>query len=110
MHLVLKGFRTLIATPDGQVLVNPTGTPAMAKAGSGDILTGMIGGLLAQFAEEEPARVIAAAVYLHGLAGELAVKDTGELGLLASDLPRYLPAAIDEVKTRDGEGTPFQPL
>ena len=110
VHLVLKGFRTLIATPDGQVLVNSTGTPAMAKAGSGDILTGMIGGFLAQFAEEEPARVIAAAVYLHGLAGELAVKDTGELGLLASDLPRYLPAAIDEVKTRDRGGTQFQPL
>ena len=61
VYLVLKGFRTLIASPDGQVLVNPSGTPAMAKGGSGDILTGMIAGFLAQFPKAAPALVIAAA-------------------------------------------------
>ena len=92
VYLVLKGFRTLIAAPDGHVMVNPTGTPAMAKGGSGDILTGMIAGFLAQFAQADPAIVIAAAVYLHGLAAEIAAKS--EQTLLATDILGALPEAI----------------
>lgn len=94
--LVLKGQRTLIAFPDGNVAVNPTGTPAMAKAGSGDILTGMAAGFLAQFPQEPEAAVLAA-VYLHGRAGELGAADLGERSLLATDLLRFLPAAIREL-------------
>jgi hydroxyethylthiazole kinase-like uncharacterized protein yjeF len=93
--LVLKGQRTLIAFPDGRVWINPTGSPAMAKGGSGDILTGLIAGMLAQFpAAAEQA--IAAAVYLHGLAGELGAAQLGEKSLLATDLLHYLPAALEE--------------
>ena len=95
LTLVLKGQRTLIAFPDGRVWVNPTGTPAMATAGSGDILTGLIAGLLAQ-APREPEAAIAAAVYLHGLAGELGAEELGERSLLATDLLDYLPEAFDE--------------
>ncbi len=92
--LVLKGYRTLTATPDGRVIVNPTGTPAMASGGSGDILTGMIAGLLAQFADEPPERVVAAAVYLHGLAAELATEEGSEQSMLATDILNCLPRAI----------------
>ncbi|MBI1791071.1 MAG: NAD(P)H-hydrate dehydratase [Acidobacteria bacterium] len=93
--LVLKGQRSLIAFPDGRVWINPTGTPAMATAGSGDILTGLIAGLLAQF-PGEPDAVVAAAVYLHGLAGEIGARSRGEKCLVATDLLEFLPAAIHE--------------
>ena len=74
--LVLKGQRTLIAFPDGRVWINPTGTPAMGTGGTGDILTGMIAGLLAQFPGRHD-QAVAAAVYLHGLAGEIGARRTG---------------------------------
>ena len=91
--LVLKGQRSLIAFADGRVAINPTGTPAMATGGSGDILTGLIAGLLAQFPAEADAAVLAA-VYLHGLAGEIGAREMGEKPLIATDLLKYLPAAI----------------
>jgi NAD(P)H-hydrate epimerase len=91
--LLLKGERTLIAFPDGRVWINPTGTPAMATAGSGDILTGLIAGFLGQFGDH-PDMAIAAAAYLHGLSGELGAKAMGEKSLIATDLLDYLPAAI----------------
>ena len=95
VHLVLKGYRTLLAFPDGQVWINPTGSPAMAKGGSGDILTGMIAGFLAQF-PQEPELAIAAAVYLHGLSGEKGAREMGDKCLIATDLLRYLPAAMEQ--------------
>ncbi len=82
--LVLKGARTLIAHPDGRVAVNTTGNPAMAKGGSGDLLTGLIAGLLAQY-PADTARAVEAAVYLHGLAADLAVRDADQHTLLATD-------------------------
>jgi hydroxyethylthiazole kinase-like uncharacterized protein yjeF len=91
--LVLKGQRTLVAFPDGRVSINPTGSPAMATAGSGDILTGLIAGFLGQFPDEAEL-AICAAVYLHGLAGELGAAAKGEKSLIAPDLLDYLPAAI----------------
>jgi NAD(P)H-hydrate epimerase len=91
--LVLKGERTLIGFPDGRVWINPTGSPAMAKGGTGDILTGMVSGLLAQF-PEDPDRAVAAAVYLHSLAGEIAARHQTEQTVLATDLLRYLPEGI----------------
>jgi NAD(P)H-hydrate epimerase len=95
---VLKGARTLIACPDGRVLVNPTGTPAMATGGSGDILTGLIAGLLGQFPNEPPEIVVAAAVWLHGRAGEIGAQRWGEQSLLATDLLAALPAAMAELR------------
>jgi NAD(P)H-hydrate epimerase len=95
VHVVLKGYRTLLAFPDGRVWINPTGTPAMATAGTGDILTGLIAGFLAQF-PSDAGQAIAAAVYLHGLAGEIGARDLGEKCLIATDLLRYLPAAMEQ--------------
>jgi len=82
--LVLKGARTLIAHPDGRVAVNTTGNPGMAKGGSGDLLTGLVAGLLAQY-PGEAGRAVEAAVYLHGLAGDLAVRAGDEHTFLATD-------------------------
>ena len=82
--VALKGARTLIAHPNGQVGVNTTGNPGMAKGGSGDVLTGMVAGLLAQF-PGEPGRAVEAAVHLHGLAADLAVRKGNEHTLLATD-------------------------
>jgi len=82
--LVLKGARTIVAHPYGSVAVNTTGNPGMAKGGSGDLLTGLIAGLLAQY-PTEAARAVEAAVYLHGLAADLAVRAADEHTLLATD-------------------------
>jgi hydroxyethylthiazole kinase-like uncharacterized protein yjeF len=93
--LVLKGQRTVIAFPDGRVWINPTGTPAMGTGGTGDILTGMIAGLVAQFPQRAD-QAVAAAVYLHGLAGQLGAQALGEKCLIATDLLQYLPDAMEE--------------
>ena len=93
--LVLKGQRTVLAFPDGRVWINPTGTPALGTGGSGDILTGMIAGLLAQF-PDRPDKAVAAAVYLHGLAAEIGVRSLGEKCLIATDVLRFLPHAMEE--------------
>ncbi|MGD0519926.1 MAG: NAD(P)H-hydrate dehydratase [Terracidiphilus sp.] len=91
--LVLKGARTLIAHPDGRVAVNTTGNPGMAKGGSGDLLTGVIAGLLAQY-PAEAARAVEAAVYLHGLAADLALQDADEHTLLATDSLQHFSRAF----------------
>jgi NAD(P)H-hydrate epimerase len=90
--LVLKGARTLIAHPDGRVAVNTSGNPGMAKGGSGDLLTGLIAGLLAQY-PHDPTHAVEAAVYLHGLAADLAVREADEHTLLATDCLAQLPRA-----------------
>jgi hydroxyethylthiazole kinase-like uncharacterized protein yjeF len=91
---LLKGSRTVIAEPGGEVRVNPTGSPVLATAGSGDVLTGMVGGLLARGVP--PLEAAAAAAYLHGIAGQLAGAETGE-GTLAGDLVARIPAAVERV-------------
>jgi NAD(P)H-hydrate epimerase len=95
--IVLKGDRTVIAFVGGETWVNPTGSPAMATGGTGDVLTGMVAGLVAQHPEEWQ-RAVSAAVWLHGRAGELGGRDLGEQCLIATDLLRYLPAAIEECR------------
>ena len=99
--LVLKGFRTLIASPDGQVEVNPTGNPGMAKGGTGDVLTGLTAGLLAQFPAHPVGEVATAAVYLHGLAGDLAAGELGQHSMLAGDLLEKIPQAYKELTIAD---------
>lgn len=96
VYLVLKGNRSAIAAPDGRVWINPTGSPAMATGGTGDVLTGMIAGLVAQFPDQLEAALIAA-VYLHGRAGELGAAQLGEKTLIATDLFQFLPEAMREV-------------
>jgi ADP-dependent NAD(P)H-hydrate dehydratase / NAD(P)H-hydrate epimerase len=93
--LVLKGSRTLIAAPDGRVFVNPTGSPAMATGGTGDVLTGLTAGLIAQTPDDLGSAVLAA-VWLHGRAGELAATELGEKSVTATDLLTYLPEAMHE--------------
>ncbi|HLK18914.1 MAG TPA: NAD(P)H-hydrate dehydratase [Bryobacteraceae bacterium] len=96
VHLVLKGNRSVIAAPDGRVWINPTGSPSMATGGTGDVLTGMIAGMLAQFPDQFDAALLAA-VWLHGRAGELGALKLGEKSLIATDLFKFLPEAMREV-------------
>jgi len=95
--VVLKGHRTLIAAPDGTVWVNPTGNPGMATGGTGDVLTGMVAGLMAQH-PQYALEATALAVYLHGLAGDLASESVGENSLVATDLLRFLPQAFAQMR------------
>jgi hydroxyethylthiazole kinase-like uncharacterized protein yjeF len=92
VYLVLKSYRTLTATPDGKVYVNPTGNPGMATAGSGDVLSGMIASMIIQ--EKNLLEAVLAAVYIHGLSGDLGVEKFGEKPLVAGDIIRYLPKGI----------------
>jgi len=95
VYVVLKGDRTVIALPDGRVWINPTGSPAMATGGTGDILTGLVAGFVAQF-PQEPETAVRAAVWLHGRAGELGTAELGEKSLIATDLLLFLPQAMRE--------------
>ncbi len=92
--LVLKGARTIVAEPGGTVFVNPTGNPGMATGGTGDCLTGLLGGLLAQAPGRPPAELAAAAVYVHGLAGDLAAQKKGQRSMLAGDLLEAISSAF----------------
>jgi len=96
VFLVLKGYRTLVASPDGRVFVNPTGNPGMATGGSGDVLSGLIASLIIQ--EKDVLGSVLAAVYLHGLSGDIAATKTGERALIAGDLIRYLPQAFKRLE------------
>jgi NAD(P)H-hydrate epimerase len=98
VYVVLKGYRTLICTPDGKTFINPTGSPGMATGGTGDVLSGMLGAWLAQLLDAEAACRIA--VYLHGAAGELADADDGEVSMTASDLANHIGDAILELTAR----------
>ncbi len=93
LTLVLKGWRTLVAHPDGRVAVNTSGNPALAKGGSGDILTGIVAAMLAQF-PNDVARAVETAVYLHGLAADFAVRALDEHTLLATDTLAHLSDAF----------------
>jgi hydroxyethylthiazole kinase-like uncharacterized protein yjeF len=98
VYVVLKGYRTLIATPDGKVFINPTGTPGMATGGTGDVLAGMLAAWLAQLLDAEAACKVA--VYLHGAAGELADADEGEVSMIAGDLANHIGDAVLELTAR----------
>jgi len=100
--LVLKGWRTLIAHPDGRIAVNTTGNPSMAKGGSGDILTGIVAAMLAQY-PEDVARAVEAAVFLHGLAGDFAMLAQDEHTVLATDTVAHLWRAFKS-RVRDADG------
>ena len=102
LTLVLKGWRTLVAHPDGSVAVNTSGNPAMAKGGSGDILTGIVAAMLAQF-PGDVARAVETAVYLHGLAADFAVHAMDEHTVLATDTVTHLSEAFRyRVTDQDG--------
>lgn len=98
VYVVLKGFRTVVATPDASIYINPTGNPGMATAGTGDVLTGMIAGILGQEHLGSFIERICLAVYLHGLAGDLAAEEIGEESMIATDLLRFLPQAWENLR------------
>ncbi len=100
--LVLKGWRTLVAHPDGRIAVNTSGNPAMAKGGSGDILTGIVAAMVAQF-PNDVACAVEAAVYLHGLAGDFAAQGMDEHAVLATDTVAHLSDAF-RYRVKDAGG------
>jgi NAD(P)H-hydrate epimerase len=98
VYVVLKGHRTVIATPAGRVFINPTGNPGMATAGTGDVLTGMVAAWLAQLLDAEAACRIA--VFLHGAAGDLAEADCGQVAMTATDLLEHIGDAVASLLNR----------
>ncbi|MFH2056632.1 MAG: NAD(P)H-hydrate dehydratase, partial [bacterium] len=94
--VLLKGAPTLICSPEGQIYLSPTGNPGMASGGSGDVLTGTIGALLASGIDSTAAAFCGA--YLHGYAGDLGRLDIGTFGLTATDICAYLPEAFLRLK------------
>ena len=98
VYVILKGHRTLIATPDEKVFINPTGNAGMATGGTGDVLTGMVAAWLAQLLDAEAACKLA--VYLHGVAGDLAEADEGDVAMTAGDLAAHLGDAVLELTAR----------
>jgi NAD(P)H-hydrate epimerase len=104
--VVLKGHRTLVVTPEGHVSINLTGNPGMATGGSGDVLTGMIAAWFAQLLDAEAAACLA--VYLHGLAGDLAEADEGEQALVAGDIVSHLGDAVLELTARQRRRGPVE--
>jgi NAD(P)H-hydrate epimerase len=105
-HVILKGHLTVIARPDGSASINPTGNPGMATGGSGDVLTGLLAGLLAQGLEAATAARLG--VYLHGLAGDLAAAETGESPLLARDILSHFPRALSQIRRTAAESEPLE--
>lgn len=96
VYLILKGHRTVVAAPDGRLAVNTTGNDGMAKGGSGDVLTGLLTGLLAQ--GMEPFDACCAAVWIHGRAGDMAAEEKGRRGMTPADMIEKLPYALKEVE------------
>jgi NAD(P)H-hydrate epimerase len=96
-YLVLKGARSIIATPDEKIFINPTGNPGMASGGMGDVLAGMLAAFLGQGFSPEDAMKLG--VYLHGFAGDRVAAARGEAGLIASDIVEDLPAAMRALST-----------
>jgi NAD(P)H-hydrate epimerase len=98
VHVVLKGHRTIVATPEGKASINLTGNAGMATAGAGDVLSGMIAGWFGQLLDAEAAAKLA--VYLHGLAGDLAEADEGEVAMVAGDITDRIGDAVAELTAR----------
>jgi len=93
VHVVLKGYHTVVASPSGQLFVSTTGNAGLAKGGSGDVLTGLLAAVIGQFGTDDGARVLSLGVYLHGLAAEIASRGTDLSGLLASEVADAIPHA-----------------
>ena len=96
--VILKGYQTILAAPDGAAWINSTGNPGMATGGTGDVLTGMLAGFTAQFGAQNWPLALACGVYLHGLAGDLAAEEFGEAPLIATDVIRAIPAACAQLR------------
>jgi NAD(P)H-hydrate epimerase len=100
--VILKGHQTVVAAPNGNTWINSTGNAGMATGGTGDVLTGMLAGIVAQYGASAVA--LCFGVYLHGLAGDIAYADTGEAPLMATDLIRSIPRAYQQFFAESGRG------
>lgn len=104
VYLILKGHHTLVVSPQGRVYVNPTGNPGMATAGSGDVLSGMIAGMISQFLNKYSLEtILQAAVFIHGFAGDLAAGRVGEICLTAADIIDSIPHAFRALEADEYE-------
>jgi len=92
VYVVLKGYRTVTAAPDGKVFINPTGNPGMATGGAGDVLSGIIASMVMQ--KGDFLEAILASIYVHGLSGDIGSREIGEKSLVAGDIIKYLPQAV----------------
>ncbi len=101
VYLVLKGARSIISTPSGEIFINSTGNAGMASGGMGDVLTGIIGGLLAQ--RLDPADACKLGVFIHGLSGDIIAEEIGEVGIIASDVANTLPKAFKKLSMMDND-------
>jgi hydroxyethylthiazole kinase-like uncharacterized protein yjeF len=97
VHVLLKGFHTILAAPDGRIFVNTTGNPGLAKGGSGDVLTGILAALSGQFGTEDWLRILSLGAWLHGRAADTLVEDADSSGIVAGDVARALPYARREL-------------
>ena len=95
-YVILKGHHSALCLPDGNVIFNSTGNAGMATAGSGDVLTGIITGLLARGYKQQDACLIG--MFIHGLAGDIAARELGQESVIASDIIHYLPQAFKKLK------------
>jgi NAD(P)H-hydrate epimerase len=98
LYVVLKGHRSIIATPEGHVFINPTGNAGLATGGTGDVLTGMIAAWLAQLLNAEAACRLA--VFLHGAAGDVAEAEEGQVAMTATDVLAHLADALNQLTGR----------
>jgi hydroxyethylthiazole kinase-like uncharacterized protein yjeF len=96
--VILKGYRSILAAPDGRAWFHGPGNPGMATGGTGDALTGILAGLTAQFGTEDWPRVLSLGVYLHGLAGDRAAEEQGQEGMIATDLIRHVGPVFRRLK------------
>jgi len=100
-YVVLKGARTIIATPYGGVFINPTGNPGMSSGGMGDVLTGVISGLISQ--QYNPLEACLLGVFIHGLSGDIVAREMGVSGITATDVANSIPKALKQVEIQDKE-------
>ena len=100
VYLALKGARTIISDPAGNIFINPTGNPSMATAGMGDVLSGMIGSFLAQGLA--PSDALNLGVFLHGRCGDMAAERRGRAGIMAGDLLELIPEALETLRRKRG--------
>ena len=100
-YLVLKGARSVISTPKGHVYINPTGNPGMSSGGMGDILTGVISGLISQKYSPEEACLLG--TFIHGLSGDIVAEKIGRSGITATDVANSIPEALKQIKIQEKE-------
>jgi hydroxyethylthiazole kinase-like uncharacterized protein yjeF len=96
-HVILKGYHTIVAGPDGRVFVNTTGGPSLAKGGTGDVLTGVLAALTAQFGTTDWMRVLALGVFLHGMAADILSQERDPSGIVAHEVAEFIPEARERL-------------